>query len=156
MGGYTLKVSDLNLGVSPNNLDDKEVEFYFDGAASDTEGSFSACVKYIDGASSNGTLGEGNTRGDLVDGYWSLLGASETSTESYSTLLTINFLGATYQAILKPAGNETIANIDYEKVRFDFDGDLNVYHSEDGLTDSTIVPTSAAQCQERLPSRIGL
>ncbi len=156
LGGYTLKVSDLDLGFSPNNLDDKEVEFYFDGAATDTEGSFSACVKYIDEASSDGTLGEGNTRGDLVDGYWSLLGASETTTETYSALLTINFLGATYQAILKPVGNETIANIDYEKVRFDFDGDLNVYHSEDGLTDSTIVPTSAAQCQERLPSRIGL
>jgi len=156
LGGYTLKVSDLDLGFSPNNLDDKEVEFYFDGAATDTEGSFSACVKYIDEASSNGTLGEGNTRGDIIDGYWSLLGASETTTETYSALLTINFLGTTYQAILKPVGNETISNIDYEKVRFDFDGDLNVYHSEDGLTDSTIVPTSAAQCQERLPSRIGL
>jgi len=63
IGGLTLKVSDLDLGSAPNNLEDSEVEFYFTGSADDLSGAFSACVKHIDDASIDGTLGEGNTRG---------------------------------------------------------------------------------------------
>jgi len=156
IGGLTLKVSDLDLGQSPNRLEDKEVEFYFNGTAEDLEGSFSACVKYIDDASSDGTLGEGNTRGELIDGFWSLLGAQSDNVESYSALLTINFLGATYQAILKPGGEETITDVVYNKIRFDFDGELVTYHSEEGVTSTTVIPNTNEECQQRLPSRIGI
>lgn len=155
-GGQTLKVSDLDLGSAPNNLEDKEVEFYFNGTHEDLDGSFTACVKYIDDASSDGTLGDGNTRGELVDGFWSLLGKSETSSESYSALLVISFLGSTYQAVLKPAGNETLGEVTYSKVRFDLDGELKTYHSEEGFITTETIPTTNAECQERLPSRIGL
>ena len=156
IGGLTLRVSDLDLGYAPNKLDDNEVEFYFEGSAEDTDGSFAACVKYIDDASSNGSLGEGNTRGELVNGYWSLLGASSTNMESYSVLLTITFLGTTYQGIIKPSGEQTINDVNYQKVRFDNDGELNVFHSEEGFINSVSAPVSNAECQERLPSRIGL
>jgi hypothetical protein len=156
LGGSTLKVSDLDLGQSPNRLEDKEVEFYFNGTAEDLEGSFSACVKYIDDASSDGTLGEGNTRGELINGFWSLLGAESSNIESYSALLTITFLGATYQGILKPGGEETISDEVYNKVRFDFDGELVTYHSEEGVISTTSIPTSNAECLQRLPSRIGI
>lgn len=153
--GLSLKISDLDLGTWPNNLEDKEVEFYFSGSAEALEGSFSACVKYIDDASSDGTLGDGNTRGELIEGYWSFLGASESG-ESYGTLVTLTFLETTYQAILKPAGNETLNGVDYERIRFDFDGELNVYNSEDGLVTTDTIPTTNQECQERLPSRVGL
>lgn len=156
IGGLTLKVSDLDLGQSPNRLEDKEVEFYFNGTAEDLEGSFSACVKYIDDASADGTLGEGNTRGELIDGFWSLLGSQSDNVESYSALLTINFLGATYQAILKPGGEETITDVVYNKVRFDFDGELVTYHSEEGVTSTMVIPNTNEECQQRLPSRIGI
>lgn len=155
LGGLTLKISDLDLGSAPNNLEDKEVEFYFSGEPSALQGSFTACVKYIDDASSNGNLGEGNTRGELIDGFWSKLGASNTG-ESYSTLLTLSFLGSTYQAILKPAGEETLNAITYNKLRFDFDGKIKQYYSEDGFITSTTIPTTNDQCKAKLPSRVGI
>ena len=156
IGGLTLKVSDLDLGFYPNRLDDSEVEFYFSGLGTDTAGEFLACVKYIDDASIDGALGEGNTRGELVDGYWSLLGASNLTTESYSVLLTITFLGTTYQAILKPAGEETISETTFQKIRFDNNGKFNTYYSADGFIDGITVPTNNSECQERLPSRVGI
>jgi len=156
IGGLTLKVSDLDLGSAPNNLEDSEVEFYFTGATDDLSGAFSACVKHIDDASIDGTLGEGNTRGELIDGFWSLLGATEDNRESYSVLLTITFLGTTYQAILKPSGEETIADVTYKKLRFDNDGDLRIYHSAQGLVDTTTMPTTNEECEARLPSRVGI
>jgi hypothetical protein len=46
------------------------------------------------------TIGN-HTRGELVKGYWSLLGANENNFKSYSLLLTIEFLGAKYSAVIK-------------------------------------------------------
>ncbi len=156
IGGLTLKVSDLDLGFYPNRLDDSEVEFYFSGVATDRSGEFLACIKYIDDATIDGSLGEGNTRGELVDGYWSLLGASDSTIESYSVLLTITFLGTTYQAILKPAGEAVISEVIYQKLRFDNNGEFNTYHSEEGVVSGVSAPTNNNECQERLPSRVGI
>lgn len=156
LAGKTLKVSDLDLGNAPNDLKDAEVEFYFMGNANDISGSLAACAKFIDGANIDGTLGDGNSRGELVDGYWSMLGASSDNRSSFSVLLTIEFLGATYQAILKPNGTATIANTEYERIRFDFDGEIKSWYSVDGLTTTEVVPTSNADCETRLPSRVGI
>lgn len=156
ISGSTFKVSDLDMGASPNNLKDSEVEFYFQGDPSDTEGAFKACVKYIDGASIDGALGDGNTRGELINGFWSLLGVTSTQTQSFSLLLTIEFLGTTYQAIVKPNGQETLNGLTYQTVRFDNGGAISTYHSEEGLVTSGTLPQSNAQCQDRLPSRVGI
>ena len=147
-----MHILDLDLGRAPNNLNDSEIIFYFDG--SESEGSFMACIKYIDGANQDGTLGEGNTRGELVDGFWSLL-AADANNESYSMLITLTYLETTYQAIIKPAGNETIGDINYELVRFDFDNELTTWHGF-GLSDIDSLPSSDEDCRNRLPSRIGL
>lgn len=156
IGGMQIRVSDLDLGSAPNNLDDAEVEVYFNGTSDDIDGSFSACVKFIDDANIDGTLGDGNTRGELVDGFWSLLGANEGNVESYSLLMTITFLGTTYQAIMKPAGTEVIDQVSYEKIRFDNNGDIRVWHSEFGMTQTGTVPNTNEDCEERLPSRVGI
>lgn len=155
VGGMQLRVSDLDLG-SPNDLRDIELEAYFNGSATDISGSFKACVKYIDGAKANGDLGDGNTRGELVEGFWSLLGASEGNVESYSLLLTITFLGTTYQSIMKPAGTITINGEEVHQVRFDYDGDIGIWNSPSGLVGINSVPTTNAECETRLPSRIGI
>lgn len=156
IGGYSLKISDLDLGHAPDKLDDSEVEFYFNGNTNDLEGSFSACVKHVDDANIDGTLGEGNTRGELVDGFWSMLGASESDQSTYSLLITLTFLGTTYQAIIKPAGNETVGDTEYKIIRTDNDGDLRAYHSVNGLTQTASVPSTNEACEARLPSRIGI
>jgi len=153
IGGMQFRVTNLDLGSAPSNLDDHEVEIYFNGAANDLSGSFQACVKYIDGASSDGTLGEGNTRGELIDGFWSLLGATTGNVESYSLLITLEFLGATYQAIMKPGGQDVVDTVTYNTVRFDLDGDFRVFHSEDGITALSTIPTTNAECEARLPPR---
>ena len=156
LGGKSLRVSDLDLGYGPNKLDDSEIEFYFKGNANDLDGSFDACVKYINNASSNGSLGDANTRGELVKGYWSLLGATQDNPSSYSVLLTIEFLGSTYQAILKPNGQVMVDNTSYQLIRFDFDGGIKNWHSMEGLTNTASVPSNNKQCEQRLPSRIGI
>ena len=157
IGGMQIRVSDLDLGTGPTNADDAEVEWYFSGESGDIEGSFTACVKFIDGAdTTTGTLGEGNTRGELVDGFWSLLGATDNTPESYSLLLTLTFLGTTYQAIMKPAGTETRGDINYQRIRIDTDGELNVWHSENGFVEVGSIPTTNDECQERLPTRIDI
>lgn len=157
VGGKALKISDLDLGTLPTDGRDTEVEFYFDGDSNNIDGSFTACLKYIDGANTNtGELGEGNTKGHIVFGYWSMLGASSSNQQSYSLLLTLEFLGATYQAIIKPDANQIVNDTDYSVVRFDFDGDFERFHSEEFLQTGIAVPNTNAQCEERLPSRIGL
>ncbi|MDM7860311.1 hypothetical protein QTP81_06860 [Alteromonas sp. ASW11-36] len=157
LSGMTLRVSDLDLGTAPNSVDDSEVEFYFMGDTDAIDGSFSACVKFIDDANaSTGELGDGNTRGELVDGFWSLLGSTSDNAESFNLLLTITFLETTYQAILKPAGNATIDNIDYTVARFDLDGEFREFHSTDWLQTTDVIPTNNAECEARLPSRVGL
>src|SRR5690606_5618393 len=70
IAGKQLRVSDMDLGHAPNRLKDSEVEFYFHGQDNDMRGRFDACVKYIEDATSDGKLGEANTRGELVTGYW--------------------------------------------------------------------------------------
>ncbi len=155
LAGMQIRVSDLDLGSS-NDLDDSEIELYFDGTVGDVDGAFSACVKHIDGASSDGTLGDGNTRGELVEGFWSLLGTDNETTDSYSLLITLTFLGATYQGILKPAGLETVAGVEYQAIRFDQLEEINTWHSVEGLVETVSVPQSNEECQERLPSRVGL
>ncbi len=155
IAGMQILVSDLDLGTS-NDLDDSEIEVYFSGSEGDVEGAFSACVKHIDGASADGTLGDGNTRGELVDGFWSLLGATSEDPESFSLLITLSFLETTYQAIMKPAGLETIGDVEYRRIRFDNLDEINVWHSEDGLVETVSVPETNEACQERLPSRVGL
>jgi hypothetical protein len=156
LAGKSLKVSELDLGYGPNNLQDREVELYFKGSTNDLNGTISACVKFIDDASTDGSLGDNNTRGELVKGYWSLLGATSSKPSSYSVLLTIEFLGTTYQAILKPNGDVMVDNTSYKLIRFDFDGGIKSWHSLNGLVTTSSVPTTNKQCEERLPSRVGL
>ncbi|MBV1882229.1 MAG: hypothetical protein KUG82_11370 [Pseudomonadales bacterium] len=153
VGGLQIRVSDLDLGSAPASLDDAELEFYFNGEANDIDGSFQACIKYVDDANVNGTLGDGNTQGELVSGFWSLLGASEGDVTSYSLLITITFLGTTYQTIMKPYGTETVEGVEYNKLRFDYDGEINVWHSEEGFTATTTIPSTNSECAARLPSR---
>lgn len=154
IAGKQLRVSDLDLGSAPNALKDMELEVYFQGIESDLEGGFTACAKFIEDAHSDGTLGEGNTRGELISGYWSLLNAGDGG--SYSLLLTIQFLGSNYSAIMKAIGPTEIGATTYKQFRFDNDGDYRIWHSEQGLTITASVPTTSEQCQQRLPSRVGL
>jgi hypothetical protein len=156
LAGMQLKLSDLDLGSAPNDLEDKELILYFEGEQGDIEGKFQTCVKFIDGASTNGTLGEVNTRGELASGFWSLLGASQAESESFSLLLTLTFLGTTYQTIIKPAGTEVINDERFEIVRFDFDRNIRQWHSNEGLVPFVAIPQTNAECREQLPSRVGL
>lgn len=156
VGGLQLRLSDMHLGSAPDKLDDSEIEFYFNGAPSDEEGSFTACVKIINDANEDGTLGEGNTRGEIADGFWSKLGASETDGSTYNLLMTVNFLGATYQGIVKVTGKEMIDGVEHHSIRFDNDGKLETWHSLNGFTEQGDVPTTSAGCEARLPSRVGI
>lgn len=158
IGGFTLKVSDLDLGYGPDKHQDSEVEFYFDGTNTDLDGTFVACVKFIEDANVNtGTIGDGSVRGEVINGFWSALGATNTKQETYSVLLTLSILGSTYQAILKPSGNATIDNIDYQVMRFDRSNNkISLFHSIDGITQTTSIPKTNAECEARLPSRIDL
>lgn len=152
----TLKVSDLDLGRGPDRLNDQEVEFYFLGDSNSIDGSLQACVKFIEDAHEDGTLSEGSSRGELVYGFWSMLGANENNQSSYSILLTIEFLGATYQAILKQVGEITIEETTYHQIRFDNSGEYRVWHSAEGSVTTEVIPTSNSECETRLPSRIGI
>jgi hypothetical protein len=160
LGGYRIKVSDPDLGEAPNNLKDEEIEFYFKGNATSFSGEFGACVKHIKGAKSDGTLGEGNTRGELITGFWSLLGASTQHPKSYSLLITLRFLGAHYQAIMKPSAAKTPNNqVDTQETqffRFDNNGKFVVWDSVDGFVSNVSIPSSNKECELRLPSRVGL
>ncbi len=154
--GMRLRASDMDLGWAPHDLRDAEVEFYFKGDGAAASGNFDACVKYIDGADSEGRLGDANTRGELVRGHWSLLGAADNNGGSYSLVLTIKYLNATYQAIMKPAGFEMIDGKSQHKVRFDYANEYRTWHSMDGLRPWNSLPQSNTDCEQRLPSRIGL
>lgn len=156
IAGKQLRVSDMDLGSAPNNLKDSEVELYFHDSGNDSRGTFDACVKYIKEAHSDGALGDANTRGELVSGYWSLLDADRNHGESYSLLLNIEFLGSTYQAILKPAGTVSLNNLTMQVIRFDHAGKLRAWHSAVGLQTISSLPNSDADCEQRLPSRVGL
>ncbi|WP_188150717.1 hypothetical protein [Teredinibacter waterburyi] len=153
--GMSLRVGDLNIRTNENNLKDSEVKLYFKGEAGDVDGELIACAKHIDGAKSNGSLGEGNTRGELVNGFWSLLGANENA-ESHSLLMTVTFLGTTYQAIIKPAGMGMVDNQNYHVYRFDFDDDFRSWHSVDGIQEAGVLPSNSLDCEDELPSRVGL
>ena len=161
VAGMKLKMAVLDLGSRPFEADDKEYEFYFEGQEGDIEGAFSACVKHIEGADeTKGTLGDGNTRGELVRGFWSMLGATAEKQQSFSLLITITFLGTTYQGILKPNGMETIVEgeeeVEYHKVRFDNNGEILKVHSLDGFVELDELPNTNQECQQRLPSRLDL
>lgn len=156
LAGQQLRVSDMDLGNAPNQLRDAEIEFYFQGGEDDVQGSFAACVKYIKDANINGKLGDANTRGELVKGYWSLLGANQNGGASYSLLLTIEFLGTRYQAILKPAGQARFNDEDMRGIRFDYGNELRTWYTRSGPEPIQYSPTSANDCANRLPSRIGI
>ncbi len=157
VGGTTLRLSDLFLGSAPAKLDDSEVEFYFEGQAEDTNGSFTACVKVIDDANEDGTLGDGNTRGDVADGFWSILPSPGLGDDdTYNLVMTINFLGATYQGIVKAGGVENIGGIDYQAMRFDNDGKLETWYTQTGFVEGGTAPADSADCEARLPSRVGI
>lgn len=156
IAGKQLRVSDMDLGSAPDNLKDSEVEIYFHNSSTSTRGTFDACVKYIKEAHIDGTLGDANTRGELVAGYWSLLDAERNQGNSYSLLLNIEFLGATYQAILKPAGTVSVNNVTMQVIRFDHAGKLRAWHSAAGLQPLSSLPGSDADCEQRLPSRVGI
>ncbi len=156
LSGKQIRVSDPDLGFAPYQLQDSEVEIYFQGEPHAISGRFEACVKYIDGASIDGRLGDGNTRGEKVNGHWSLLDAARTEGASYSLLLTINFLGTSYQAILKPAGFDRVNDREVQAIRFDHAGEFRSWHTETGLEEQNEIPQSNRDCMARLPSRIGL
>ena len=156
LGEKQLKISDLDLGFGPSNLNDIELELYFTAGETGLSGSIIACAKYIDGASQT-RLGEGNFRGEVLSGFWSLLGATADKPSSYSLLLTFDFLGANYQAIMKPAGETSISGTNYQQIRFDYDGEIRVWHSQAGFAERTqSTPKNAKDCEQRLPSRVGL
>ncbi len=152
--GMQLKVSDLDLGFAPDQLKDIEVEAYFQGNRNATKGQLHACIKYIEDAHSDGTLGEANTRGELVHGHWSLLNAQGNDGGSYSLLLTIQFLGTQYQAIMKPNGMEHVDGQEYHRVRFDYADQIRNWYSLEGLKSSDSLPLSKHDCETRLPPRI--
>lgn len=156
LAGTRLRVSDMNLGVAPNHLDDSEVEAYFLGGPNATEGRLIACVKHVDDATSDGKMGEASTRGERVTGQWSLLSPNASDGGSYSVILTLNFLGAKYQAIMKSAGTEMIDGKPMQSIRFDYAGEIRSWHSEMGIQPQGTVPESSRACAESLPSRIGL
>lgn len=156
LAGNQMRVSDMDLGSGPNHLRDSEVELYFRGNNEATEGGFDACVKYIKDASISGKLGDANTRGELVKGHWSLLGAAANNGASYSLLLTFEFLGTKYQAILKPAAAATFNSKEFSGVRFDYANELRTWYSEFGVEAMQNLPQNAADCAARLPSRIGI
>lgn len=154
LAGYTLRVQDLFMGHAPNDLRDIELEAYFAAGNRPDQGSFTACVKYIEEARSDGKLGEGNTRGERVQGRWQLLNPSDGT--SYNLLLSIRFLGTDYQAIMKPAGDAVSNGVSYKALRFDYAGEIRTWYSPTGLTPTDSVPVSNADCRARLPSRVGL
>ena len=156
IAGKQLRVSDMDLGSAPDNLKDSEVELYFHHSENATRGTFDACVKYIKEAHINGSLGAANTRGELVKGYWSLLDGDRNNGNSYSLLLNIEFLGATYQAILKPAGTVSINKVTMQVIRFDHAGKLRAWYSAEGLQTTSTLPVSNEDCAQRLPSRVGI
>jgi hypothetical protein len=155
VSGKQIHVSDMDLGQKPNNLKDIEFELYFAGSADVTAGSFSACAKYIKKAKADGTLGKGNSRGELIKGFWSQLNTQDKA-DNYSLLLTFEFLGAKYQAIMKSVGTRTIDNVSYQALRFDNNDEYRVWYSAKGLEPQTTLPATSADCQTRLPSRVGI
>lgn len=155
VGGKQLHVSDMDLGQKPNNLKDIEFELYFAGASDATSGSFTACAKYIKKAKADGSLGKGNSRGELIKGFWSQMD-SQNKTNNYSLLLTFEFLGAKYQAIMKSVGSRTIDGTTYQALRFDNNDEYRVWYSPKGLEAQTTLPASSSECQTRLPSRVGI
>ncbi|WP_236074743.1 hypothetical protein [Teredinibacter purpureus] len=154
--GTTVRLSDPDLGFGPNSLKDIEVALFFTGEQNALAGGLQACVKYIEDASTDGSLGEGNTRGEYIDGFWSLLGASSVSDESYSLLITITFLGATYQAIIKPGGTVGVGDDARIALRFDFDGDIRNWDTANGFEQAAVLPVNSQDCEALLPSRVGL
>jgi hypothetical protein len=156
LSGKSLLISDLDLGHAPDALEDSEVELYFMGDATTTRGPLSACIKHIEDANIDGTLGEASSRGELVSGYWSLMGSTGESNSAYNVLLTLNFLGARYQAILKSAGREVVNGVNQHRVRFDHQGEITQWHSAKGIQPIDHLPKSNSDCRQRLPSRIGL
>ena len=152
--GSKVRISDLDLGEGPDNLRDIELEVHFSGQPDASDGRFTACVKVIDGAHADGRLGEGNTRGERVTGNWSLMDGS--SGESYSLLLSIQYLGGDYQAIMKPAGTVAVEGSPYTALRFDYAGDFRTWHSRAGFEAAGTPPRDNADCKRLLPSRVGL
>lgn len=155
VGGYQIRVSDSYLGVAPNKLQDIEFELYFAGTPQDLSGSFSACGKFIKKAKSDGTLGKGDTRGELVTGTWSVLGGGNANA-SYSLLLTFDFLGAKYQAIMKHVGKAQIKDKTMQQLLFDNNDTYRIWDSEFGLQPTNGTPANSDACKARLPSRIGI
>jgi hypothetical protein len=156
LNGMQLRLSDMNLGQAPYNLDDAEVEVYFVGDSGATSGNLVACVKYIEDAHSDGTLGETSVRGEHVTGKWSLLNPNGSDGSAHSVILTVDFSGTSFQAIMKSAGETTVNGQIMKTIRFDYAGEIRDWHSALGLQPQTSVPSTDQACEERLPSRIGL
>ena len=151
--GTRLRVSDLDLGQGPDQLEDNEVEFYFEGMPGDTEGAFTACVKFIEeGNTLTNTVSSISTRGEFIEGYWSLLDGDN----SYNLLLTIELFGSSYSGILKPAGFVEIEGVEFQLIRGDADGEFRIWYSELGVQDAGNIPQNDSDCEAALPSRIGL
>ena len=154
--GKSLKVSDTAVST-PGEEDDKELIFFFQGVAGETNGTLSACIKFIDEV--NGTaIGTSNTKGEILDGHWSLL-----KTTDYSVTLVLNFLNNPFATRAQSAGVQESGDTAGAKLyRFDFDkgngrGEgVEVWESTNGVETTASIPTSAADCEVRLPSRIGL
>lgn len=156
LAGTRLRIADMDLGFGPNDLRDSEVEAYFVGEQGATEGRLVACIKHVTEASTDGKMGHASTRGERVVGQWSLLSPDAEDGSSYSVVLTLKFLGASYQAIMKSAGTETVDGALMQLIRFDYAGEIASWHSEHGVQPQEGVPATNKDCVARLPSRIGL
>jgi len=143
------------------NAQDIEFVMYFEGDEGATEGTFRACVKFIEGANTEtGELGLGNTRGENVNGFWTLLNPAPDTGESYSVLTALSYLGETFTAVVKPAGVDENQN---QLLRSDIgslgnDNNVSTFSSP-GLVDienGFVIPSTPEECETILPSRIGL
>ncbi|MDH3326614.1 MAG: hypothetical protein OEM38_07855 [Gammaproteobacteria bacterium] len=156
VGGKMIHILETYLGSAPNNLQDNEAEFYFNGQANDVDGTFTACLKYIEDGSTDGGMKEGSTRGELVAGFWSKINPNESG-ESFRIVLVVSHLGDSFQASMSSVGTEIINGVKHNKLMFDNGEKITENYSLEGLTDLNFtVPTSNRQCQERLPLRIDM
>lgn len=154
----TLTLSDeakkYDVNGSSYKFKDSQIILYFQGDQGASQGKVTACAKYIDGAEFDAEkeagkqfkLGQANTTGEVIVGQW-------TKLDDRQLLVKANYLGSSYQWLIKPKGEN--------RYQFDFDGKLTIWKADqkngaEVLSDLLVenIPTSNAECKEKLPLRI--
>ena len=57
---------------------------------------------------------------------------------------------------MKSVGNREINGTVYQALRFDNNDEYRIWYSAKGLEPQATLPTTSADCQARLPSRVGI